>query len=163
MSIVAQDDLPLERVYRWERERASHVFLTQPYGGGKLRQFTWAEAAAEARRMAAYLRAQHWEPGSRVGILSKNCAWWILSDLAIWMAGHVSVPIYSSLRPHSARQILEHSEAKLCFLGATDEKEMLVKALPAGVCAISLPPATSDGCPSWDQIVAATPPLLESP
>jgi long-chain acyl-CoA synthetase len=163
MSSVAQADLPLERAYRWERERAGQVFLTQPFGGGKLRQWTWAEAIGESRRVAAYLKAQNWEPGSRIAILSKNCAWWLLSDLAIWMAGHVSVPIYSSLKPQSVRQILEHSEAKMCFLGATDEKEMLDKALPAGVCAVSLPSAAETGCAWWDQIVAATAPLSESP
>ena len=163
MSVVAQDDLPLQRVYRWERERAAQVFLTQPYGGGKVREWTWAEAVGEARRAAAHLKAQNWEPGSRVAILSKNCAWWLLSDLAIWMAGHVSVPIYSSLKPHSVRQILEHSEARMCFLGATDEKEMLNEALPAGVCAVSLPTAGETGHASWDQLVAATPPLADSP
>ncbi|HLK50479.1 MAG TPA: AMP-binding protein [Bryobacteraceae bacterium] len=161
--VAAQDDLPLDRVYRWERERPGQVFLTQPYDGGKLREWTWAEAAGEARRMAAYLKAQNWEPGSRVAILSKNCAWWVLSDLAIWMAGHVSVPIYSSLRPQSARQILEHSEAKMCFLGATDEREMLEKALPPGVCAVSLPSAREAGCASWEQVASVTSPLEESP
>ena len=160
---ITPNDLPLECAYRWERERAAQVFLTQPFGGGKLREWTWAQAIGESRRVAAYLKAQNWEPGSRVAILSKNCAWWLLSDLAIWMAGHVSVPIYSSLQPQSVRQILEHSGAKLCFLGATDEKEMLGKALPPGVCAVSLPPAGEAGCASWDRIVADTALLAESP
>jgi long-chain acyl-CoA synthetase len=163
MGRITRDDLPLECAYRWEREDPNRVFLTQPSAGGKLREWTWAEAIGESRRVAAYLMAQNWEPGSRVAILSKNCAWWILSDLAIWMAGHVSVPIYSSLQPQSARQILEHSGAKLCFLGATDEKEMLGKAFPSGVCAVSLPPAGEAGCTSWEQIVASTARLAESP
>ena len=47
--------------------------------------------------MAAYLKAQGWEQGSKVAILSKNCAWWLMSDLAIWMAGYVSVPLYPTL------------------------------------------------------------------
>jgi long-chain acyl-CoA synthetase len=162
-STVSSDSLPLERLYRWERERAGQVFLTQPYGGGKLRDWTWAEAASEARRMAAYLKAQNWEPGSRIGILSKNCAWWILSDFAIWMAGHVSVPVYPTLQPQSVRQILEHSEAKLCFVGATDEKEMPKQALPAGVCAISLPTASQGLGHSWDAVVSATAAPAESP
>ncbi|MBV8730838.1 MAG: AMP-binding protein [Acidobacteriia bacterium] len=159
---VTQGDLPLERIYRWERERASQVFLIQPYGGGKVRQWTWAEAVGESRRMAAYLTAQNWPPGSNVAILAKNCAWWILADIAIWMAGHVSVPIYASLKPESARQILEHSEAKACFLGATEEKEM-AGALSAGILTISLPTATGQGTVSWDGIAARTTPLSESP
>ena len=80
--------------------------------------------------MAAFLKAQDWEPGSRVAILSRNCAWWIMADMAIWMAGYVSVPIYPSLRAESVRQILEHSEARACFIGATDEKERAAEGVP---------------------------------
>ena len=32
--------------------------------------------------------------------MSKNCAEWLISDLAILMAGHVSVPFYPTLRPY---------------------------------------------------------------
>src|SRR5438105_4179365 len=140
MSITA-DELLLQCVYRWERERADRIFLTQPLGGGVVLDWTWGQAVDEARRMAAYLKAQGWEPGSRVAILSKNCAWWIMADLAIWMAGHVSVPVYPSLKPQTVRQILEHSEAKACFLGATDEKEMVVCGIPDRICSITLPTA----------------------
>jgi long-chain acyl-CoA synthetase len=160
---LTEDDLPLELAYRWERERAGQVFLTQPHSGGKVREWTWAEAIGESRRIAAYLKAQNWEPGSRVAIVSKNCAWWILADLAIWMAGHVSVPIYSSLKPQAVRQILEHSEARLFFLGATDESDIAKLALPPGVCAIALPPVADIGGTSWDALLAATPPLPDSP
>ncbi|MBV9508078.1 MAG: AMP-binding protein [Acidobacteriia bacterium] len=163
MPNVAPDDLPLERAYRWEREAARRIFLTQPHGGGQIRQWTWAEAIGESRRIAAYLKAQNWEPESRIAILSKNCAWWLLADLAIWMAGHVSVPVYPSLKPSSARQILEHSEARICFLGATDEPEMAAQALPAGVCPIALPTAAHVTGQRWEELLANTPPLTGSP
>src|ERR1022692_3956912 len=109
---LSADDLPLQRIYKWERERPETVFLTQPYGGGKVRDWTWGQAVAEVRRIAAWLKTQDWEPGSRVAILSRNCAWWIMADLAIWMAGYVTVPIYPSLKAQSIRQILEHCGAK---------------------------------------------------
>ncbi|PWU12192.1 MAG: AMP-binding acetyl-CoA synthetase [Terriglobia bacterium] len=158
---VTESDLPLQSVYRWERERAARIFLTQPIGG-KAYHWTWAEALDEARRIAAYLQDQHWEPGTRIAILSKNCAWWILADLAIWMAGHVSVPVYPSLKPDSVRQILEHSEAQACFLGATDEKEM-ASGIPGGVRTILFRTAPQAGGLRWDDLVAATPPLLGCP
>jgi long-chain acyl-CoA synthetase len=163
LEFLSENDLPLQLFYRWERERGGQVFLTQPYSGGRVREWTWAEAVAESRRMAAYLKSRNWEPGSRVAILSRNSAWWILADLAIWIAGHVSVPIYPSLLPDSVRRILEHSEARACFLGATDEREMAKLAFPPGMYAIALPPAPPAGMDSWDSIVAATPPLPGSP
>jgi len=161
MPTVEEGDLPLQRIYRWERERAAEIFLTQPIGG-QVRDWTWSEAVGEARRAAAYLKAQNWEPGSRVAILSKNCAWWILADLAIWMAGHVSVPIYPSLKAQTVRQILEHSESKACFLGPTDEKETAECGIPAGVCSIRFPNAPL-GSGTWDDLIRAVPPMAESP
>jgi long-chain acyl-CoA synthetase len=149
MGSFTQDDLPLPRVYRWEREREGSIFLTQPFGGGKVREWTWGQAADEARRMAAYLKAQDWEPGSRVAILSRNCAWWIMADLAIWMAGYVSVPIYPSLKAQTVRHILEHSESKACFLGPTDEKEMASSGVPSGVRCICFPNAPTGADPTW--------------
>jgi long-chain acyl-CoA synthetase len=88
-------------------------------GSGVLRDFSWGQVAAEVRRMAAHLQAlgreQGWEAGAKVAILSKNCAWWLMSDLAIWMAGYVSVPLYPTLAPDTIAQILRHSEAR-CLL-----------------------------------------------
>lgn len=161
MRAVTEDDLPLQRMYRWERERAARIFLTQPVGNGAVRTWTWAQAVGEVRRAAAYLKSQNWEPGTRVAIVSKNCAWWILADLAIWMAGYVSVPVYPSLMPQSVRQILEHSGARCCFLGATDEKD-IVEGIPAGVCIIVFPTRTVVDSLAWDTLVASTPPLADS-
>src|SRR6516164_2605470 len=158
-----EDDLPLPRVYRWERERAGCIFLTQPFAGGKVREWTWAQAADEARRMAAYLEAQDWEPGSQVAILSRNSAWWLMADLAIWMAGHVSVPIYPSLKARTVRHILEHSESKACFLGPTDEKEMASCGVPSGVHRICFPTVPSGVDPTWETVIATHPPISASP
>lgn len=160
---LSEADLPLQCVYRWERERADRVFLTQPYDGGKVREWTWAQAIAEVRRVAAYLRSQNWEPGSRVAILSKNCAWWIMADLAIWMAGHVTVPVYFSLKPLPIRHILEHSGCSGCFVGPTEDPESPRLGVPAGVHRIAFPNATVDGAIGWDELIATVDPLRENP
>ncbi len=162
MRSPTQDDLPLECVYRWERERPHRIFLTQP-SGGQVRDWTWAQAAGEARRIASYLKAQNWEPGSRIAILSKNCAWWMMADLAIWMAGHVSVPIYPSLKAQSVLKILEHSESRACFLGATDEREAMYSGLPPGVLCIRFPTAVGTAGASWDDLAAGYSPIAGNP
>jgi long-chain acyl-CoA synthetase len=158
---ITADDLLLERAFRWERERPSRVFLTQP-SGGRTRDWTWPQAVGEARRVAAWLAAQPWEPGSRIAILSKNSAWWMMADLAIWMAGHVSVPIYPSLRPQGVRQILEHCGAVACFAGDVEKETAPVCGSP-GLSWIALPNAGSDFDLRWDAIVDATPPIGGAP
>ncbi len=159
---LTDDELPLQRVYRWERERPNRLFLTQPLGGGRLREWTWSQAAGEIRRVARYLKAQGWEPGSHVAILSKNSAWWVMADLAIWMAGHVSVPVYPSLRPSTVRQVLEHSGAKACFVGLTDEKDAAAAGIPPGVLTIRFPNAGAAAGQEWETIVAGNPPLADN-
>ena len=100
---VAPEQLALQRLYHWEKATPDKVILTQPLGGGAIRDFTWGEAVGEVRRMAAHLRSLGLAPGSRIAILSKNCAHWLLADFAIWMAGHVSVPLYPTLAAGTIR------------------------------------------------------------
>ena len=158
-----QDDLPLQRLWRWETERAGEIYLTQPLGGGAVRDFTWADAVEQARRMATHLQSFGWEPGTRVAILSKNCAWWLLADYAIWMAGYVSVPIYPTLTAASVRQILEHSEAQACFIGKLDAWDVMAPGIPEQVLHIALPLAPAIDCPQWEDIVARTLPMQGRP
>ena len=55
MTAVADDALPLQRLVHWETTAAARVAFTQPMGGGRVRDFTWADVAGEVRRIAAYV------------------------------------------------------------------------------------------------------------
>ena len=166
MSNVPPASLALQRLYHWETTAPTRVALTQPMGGAAVQDFTWAQVGEQVRRMAAYLQAQGWEPGSRVAILSKNCAWWLMSDLAIWMAGYVSVPLYPTLAHDTVRQILTHSEAKACFIGKLDGWEGMKPGVPEGMPCISYPLSPADAIKNykgWDAICAGTQPLQGRP
>ncbi|OJV40567.1 AMP-binding protein, partial [Hydrogenophaga sp. 70-12] len=163
---IAPALLALQRLYDWEAKAPTRVALTQPMGGGVVHDFTWAQVADQVRRMAAHLQAQGWEPGSKVAILSKNCAWWMMSDLAIWMAGHVSVPLYPTLAPETIRQILTHSESKALFVGKLDGWDGMKPGVPAGLPCISYPLSPVDAIQDydgWDAICARTEPLQGQP
>src|SRR5262245_46482319 len=69
---MTPDQLPLQRLYHWEKARADEVYLSQPLGGGTTRDWTWAQAAGEARRIAAYLQSLGIPKGANVALLSKN-------------------------------------------------------------------------------------------
>ncbi|MFO0570485.1 MAG: AMP-binding protein [Polyangiaceae bacterium] len=149
----------LDYAQKWEKDRGSEVWLTQPLGGGKLRDFTFAEAMGEVRRMAAHLKSLGLPANSQIALFSKNTAWWLLADLAIWMAGYVSVPLYPTLTPETIRQILEHSEAKLIFVGKLDGFSAMEPGIPEGLPRIRLPLSPKMDAPSWDEIVEKTEPL----
>ncbi len=153
------EELPLARIFHWERNRRHFPYLTQPMGGGTVRDYSWGHAVGEARRVAAYLKAQGWPPGSTVAILAKNSAHWIMADFAIWMAGHVSVPIYPTLTADSLRQILEHSEARACFIGKLDGWQQIRLGIPADLLCIATPLSPQTDYLQWDHIVSETLPI----
>jgi len=162
MHPVSSDLLALQRLYFWEKTAPERIALTQPMGGGVIRDITWAQVGDEVRRMASHLQAQGWEPGAKVAILSKNCAWWMMSDLAIWMAGYVSVPLYPTLAHGTVRHILSHSEARACFVGKLDDWESMKPGLPADMPCISYPLSPADAITrfeGWDAIIARNAPL----
>ena len=47
--------LILDYVYDKEAAHPDRVWLTQPLGGGAVKDYTWGEALREARKMAAHL------------------------------------------------------------------------------------------------------------
>ncbi len=162
MKPVSNDQLALQRLYFWEKTAPDRIALTQPMGGGAIQDFTWAQVADQVRRMASHLKAQGWEPGAKVAILSKNCAWWLMSDLAIWMAGHVSVPLYPTLGHDTVRQILTHSEARACFVGKLDDWALMKPGVPSDMPCISYPLSPQDAIQhfeGWDAIIARNQPM----
>ncbi|HLL19532.1 MAG TPA: AMP-binding protein [Rubrivivax sp.] len=165
-STVSDDALALQRLYHWEKTTPDRVVFTQPLGNGQVRDLTWREVMDQVRRMASHLQSQGLQPGDRVAILSKNTAHWLMADWAIWLGGFVSVPLYPTLAAGTIRQILEHSESKLLFVGKLDGWDGMKPGIPAGLKCVSLPLAPPDAAASyakWDDIVAKTPPLQGTP
>ena len=167
MTQPPSSSLALQRLYHWERTTPDRIAFTQPMGGNLLKEFSWKDVVDESRRMAAFLRQQGFEPGARIAILSKNCAWWLMSDFAIWMAGYVSVPLYPTLAAGTIAQILQHSEAQLLFVGKLDDWQAMRPGVPAGMPCVSYELSPDDVRERvdmrWDDIVARTAPLPDSP
>jgi long-chain acyl-CoA synthetase len=163
---VGDGSLALQRLYYWEHSAPDRVAFTQPQGGGVVRDYTWREILDQSRRMATYLKGLGLQPGERVAIFSKNTAHWMMSDFAIWLAGGVSVPLYPTLGPGTIRQILEHSGAKVLFVGKLDGWAHMKPGLPSALACISHPLSPPDARQSyaqWDEIVASTMPLRGEP
>ena len=136
---MAAYQLPLEVFYEREARHPNKLYMVQPLADGQLEQLTWSEVGEQARRAANWLRGLDIEQGSRVAIISKNCAHWIIADLAIWMAGMVSVPLYPNLTAESVRQVMEHSESRVAFIGKLDDWPTMAPGVPEGVICVGLP------------------------
>ena len=153
----------LDYVYDHEANRPDHVFLTQPIGGGKVIDYTWAQLMDQARRMARHLQSLNLPPGARIAILSKNCAHFFIAELAIWMAGGTTVAIFPTETAETVRFVLEDSEASLLFVGKLDTWPQQASGVPANLPCIAFPLAPVTPFEGWDTIVARTEPVAGRP
>ena len=131
------DTTPLERFLYWETQTPEATFLRQPINNTWY-VYSYREAGREMRRLAEALR-EMLPARSHVAILSKNCAHWIISDLAIMLSGNISVPLYPTLSAAGIHDILVHSEAKLIILGKLDNFESQRSGIPLELTRISFP------------------------
>jgi len=160
---VNQPRLLLDYVLDHLSRHPDRIYLTQPIGGGKVVDLTWSQVVGEASRMAAHLRSMGIPPGARVAILSKNCAHFIVAELAIWMAGCTTVAIFPTETASTVRYVLEHSEATLLFVGKLDTWPQQKPGVPESLPCIALPLAPPTDFETWDAIVARTEPLAAMP
>ena len=149
---------PLDQFLKWEKEIPKNGFLQQPFND-IWKTWTWAQAGGESRRLAAALQALGLPPQSHIAILSKNCAHWIMADLAIMMAGYISIPVYPTLSDHAIKIILEHSETKAIIIGKLDDYTSQRNGIPAGVTRIGMELYGIKEQYSWEELVKKNSPL----
>ncbi len=105
---------PIDRLRHWVTHSPEKVFLRQPKGD-QWHELTFEQTWDRAARLASHLKK--YPERSRIGIFSLNCADWFVVDIAILMAGHISVPIYPTAGRSTINFIVEHAELPLVFVG----------------------------------------------
>ncbi len=156
---ITNDSLTyLERFYHWEEHIPNETFLSQAVDG-TWKSYTWKEVGDEARRMASSIKAMDLPEKSNIALVSKNCAHWIIADLAIVMSGHVSVPFYPNLTAEQLNHVLTHSESRLLFVGKLDDWEHMQHGVPKSLRCISIPLGPTSGMEQWDDLIAEQQPL----
>jgi long-subunit acyl-CoA synthetase (AMP-forming) len=114
---------PLTMLYQRETETPDHLYMTQPVSGGQTRTYTWKQTLNEARKVASRLKSFGYSPGTRIAILAKNTADWIITDIGIMLAGYVSVPIFATAGKDTISYVLEHAGCPLMFIGKLDSAD----------------------------------------
>lgn len=156
----------LEYFYEWEELKPNHIFLRQPEGN-KWKDLSWREVGNQARKIAAALLDMGLVPGENVGILSKNCCHWIITDLAIMMSGLISVPFYPNQTADQLAEVIEAGKIKLLFVGKLEDWENQQKGVPEHLPIISFPeykgnsPVTQGM--KWNVLINRYQPLIGSP
>lgn len=137
------------------RRSSDQLYLCQPMDR-IWKHWTWAEAFDEACRLATGLRKLGLGPGDRIGLVSKNCAHWVIADMAMILAGMVSVPIYPTANARTIRQVLDHSEAQACIIGKLEHAESQLPGIPDGLLTVAMPYPGAMAKHEWSDLVSET-------
>jgi long-chain acyl-CoA synthetase len=147
----------LEKFLYHEEKLSDKLFLHQAMGE-TANTWTWKQAGEQARRMVTALRGMGLQEGDKVAILSKNCAEWIIADIAIMMGGFVSVPLYATITAPTIRMLLEHSGCKAVFVGKLDNFKDQAPGLIPEVPAIYVGAYGHTGSLMFEKLVAKNEP-----
>ncbi len=119
----------LDAFLYWAEHTPDKLFLSQPVNG-EIKKYTYRQGAEEIKRIAGAIQDYNLPVQSKIALLSKNCAHWMLADLAIMMTGHISVPIYPTLNAQTINHILVHSESAAIILGKLDNYQEQKAGIP---------------------------------
>ena len=98
---------------------------------GIWRTLTWRDWQRSGEAVAAGLVASlAVEPGARIALMATTRVEWAVCDLAIALAGAVSVPIYPSATPEQAAYLIRDSGATLAIVGDPLQAQRLRAAAP---------------------------------
>jgi len=87
---------------------------------------TWSETADEVRGLGQGLVELGLAEGDRAAIFSNNCPRWVVSDLAVFGAGGITVPIYPTSTNEQLEFILKDSGARVIMV---ENKNLLEQVL----------------------------------
>ena len=152
----------IELFYEKEKKHANEAFLRQPFGD-MWEEYTWGKAGEMVRKLASAILSYDLPPHSNIGLVSKNCREWIIADLAIMMAGHVSVPFFATLTGEQIKEVLDLGDVKLLFVGKTEAWDDMKTGISDDLPIIKFPDykgfATIDRGIAWNDIMQDYPPL----
>ncbi|WP_394389939.1 AMP-binding protein [Shewanella woodyi] len=153
---------PVEMLSQWVDKQGDKTYLRQPING-QYQDFTWRDVQEQMQKIAGALRHLGLEPGDKVAVLSKNCAEWFITDLALMHGGYISVPIYPTANADTIRYVLEHSEAKAIFIGKLDYWADQEAGVGGDILRMAMPYETMPAQYSWQSLLKLGQPLIDAP
>ena len=155
-TVTTQVISPLTLLYKREAETPNDHYMTQPIGDGN-KTFTWGETMGLARKLAARINTYRYPKGTRIAILGKNTAEWVITDIAIMLAGHVSVPIFSTAGKDTISFVLEHAECPMMFVGKLDNNKAVNEIANDNLLTVGFPYSGIEAKIAWDEFVDIEP------
>lgn len=138
---------PNELILKWAQERPNEVYLKQIINR-QFVEFTYADVADKALKLVSALQSLGLEPGDKIALISKNCAEWFITDLALMLGDYISVPIFPTAGSDTIEHCITHSGSKALIAGKLDDSTATTEVMNklSDLISISLPYDSAPAC-----------------
>jgi|TARA_B110000093_G_scaffold39845_1_gene42057 long-chain acyl-CoA synthetase len=151
--------LPLQQFSQRVKLNPDQPYLHQPVDS-LWTTYSFKDVDTMARKIASGLLDQGYQKGDRIAILAKNCAEWVVADLAIMMAGMISIPIYTTANVDTIKYAISHSGATAIFMGKLDDTRAAEEAC-RDLKKIAFPYPTVESEFNWNHWLENYAPLIK--
>ena len=152
----------LDNFLHWAKHTPKNLYLRQPIEDRYL-DYSFERSASEVKIIAQFIQNNLKDGPRHVGIMSKNSAHWILSDLAIAAADAISVPFYATLTKDQLNQVLVHSDCQILIVGKLDHWEKIKDGIPEHILQIHTPESSEKTGFQWTELLQTTTEIQSTP
>ena len=152
----------LDNFLHWAKHTPKNFYLRQPIEDRYL-DYSFERSASEVKKIAQFIQNNLKDGPRHVGIMSKNSAHWILSDLAIAAADAISVPFYATLTKDQLNQVLVHSDCQLLIVGKLDHWDKIKDGIPEHILQIHTPESSEKTGYQWTELLQNTTEIESTP
>jgi long-subunit acyl-CoA synthetase (AMP-forming) len=152
----------LDNFLHWAKHTPKNLYLRQPIEDRYL-DYSFERSVSEVKKIAQFIQNNLKDGPRHVGIMSKNSAHWILSDLAIAAADAISVPFYATLTKDQLNQVLVHSDCQLLIVGKLDHWDKIKDGIPEHILQIHTPESSEKTGYQWTELLQNTTEIESTP
>jgi long-chain acyl-CoA synthetase len=157
-SFFHRSDRTVHEQVLFRLESKSHPVTYFDIIEGKIVKKTAQEMRNDLLAAISAIRSFGIVPGDRVALTGLNSTRYLTIDLAIGLAGAVSVPLYYTTPPSDINEVLKASGAKLVFLGMPSLlariKELTADVPVVSICRVAAPTDAQRSIISWEEFLS---------
>lgn len=140
-----KSDLHLISRFREQAKKLANATALRHKENGKWVDISWQAFQNQVDELSQALLAYGVNVQDRVAIFAQNMPNWTITDLAVLQIRAITVPIYATNNANQTAYVLNHSEAKIIFVGDQDQLDVVL--------------SIAEKCPHLEKIVLMKPNL----
>ena len=157
-SFFHRSDRTVHEQVLFRLERKSHPVTYFDIVEGKVVKKTAEEMRQDILAATSALKSYGIVPGDRVALTGLNSSRYLAVDIAIGLAGAISVPLYYTTPPSDINEVLKASGAKLFFVGMPSLmarlKELTAEVPIVSICRVQTPIDSGRNVTSWAEFLS---------